>query len=595
MALIKNPNKDQRVVAVIEDPRSTQNTVYFYGDAHTKGSFNPVYDKGVALVGSTRVSSWGNQTTGNSDQMAGHPGMTVITGKQNIGITNSTNTNGEARINVDMTPVMSMDESNPANHCALFQSGSDKMIILSGHNYYGEADQTFYGNVGTTELYDLTVDGYWTKNYENDNNEAGGFRPICPIYLDGNGYVTGYAHRHIGDSYGSHSWNPYSSIYRITGFPNYSSLTYLAGFDAGYIVQFIGGSDLDDKGIWLYNYEENDYQQYIRKYNSENNNETTLLSATSVPSGGARSQADGTGISNQAKWSCKTFVDHTGNTAWYTPYFDTDHNYAPLYFQWDKSTDTFTRSEGSVSGTTSNNHIMTLDGINSEVRGGWQACIYNETFEYNGDRYVTVFPLNAQYAANDSRESARKFVTYSVSSANNMALTHHSVVTVPSTISNVLFLNDERTRLAVVEHDSVRFYKFTSSGWSYTGTYAKKCHGLGVGLDGTIYGAFADNSDGYVSVHTINTDIPLQVVITPESNTYNHSGSNISTYVNIDAYDFANNRIETTLSLEIDGGTMTFANGDITGTVTTSNTATSNVGITITGAGFSNIITKVQV
>lgn len=595
MALIKNAHKSSREVAIIEDPRSTSNTVYFYGEAYTKGSYNPIFDKSLALTGTDRVSSWGMQTAGNSDQMAGHPGMTVITGKQNIGIAQSTNTNGEARINVDCTPLLSMDENNIANHCKLFQSGSDKMIVFSGHNYYGEADQTYYGDVGTTELYDLSVDGYWTKDYENNNDEGGGFRPICPIYLDGNGYIVGYAQRHIGDSYGAWSWGPHSSLYRVTGFPNYTAITYMGGFDNAYIMQHIGMSTVDNKGLWLYNQEPNDYTQSIVKYNSENNNETELFATTSIPSGGARNQTDGFGIGKQAMFSSKTFVDHSGNTAWYTPYFDTSHNYVPLYFQWDKTDDTFTRSECSISGQQSNAHIMSVDGQFSDQRGGWQAVMYNEHFTYNGDKYVTLFPMNAQYASNDSAESKRRFVTYSVSSANNMALTHHSSVTVPSTIKNVLFLNDARTRLAVVEHDSVNFYKFTSSGWSYTGNYTQKVHGLGVGLDGTLYAAVADNSDGYVSVHTISSDIPLQVVITAESNTYNYSGSNINTYVNIDAYDFANNRIETTLQLEIDGGTMTFANGDTTGTVTTSASATSNVGIAITGAGFSNIITKVQV
>jgi len=594
MPLIKNPHKSgvDDWTPLIEDPRTTSNTIYFYGDAYEKSTFNPIYDKGLSERGTNVVEDWGFPYAGVTDDiedLAGHPGHTIATAKQCIGITQTTNTGDTNDVNVDLTPTISMDENNPSRVMKLFQNGNDKMIVHCGWNYRQTYRQSYYNNIGETELYDTSVGNFIQQTYVNSTPR---FMDFIPLYLDSNGYISGISNESEADS-SAEQWMPYFSMFRIDGFPSYGGSTRLDNYRRNYNIQFMGPSEVDGLPIFLHTAESNDYTHYIRRYNTPNNTETTLHSFTALPSGGARTY---TNLGRQTKVASKTFVDHSGNTAFYVPYFDSSSTYQPLYYSWNKSDDTVTQSESTMSGATSNTVLLSTAGNNGDGdKNGWQSCMYNDTFVYNSTRYVTLFPLQGGYQRNDAVTTARTFVTYSVDPADNSSLTYHSSVVVPSTIKNVLFLDDARNRLAVVEQNAIRFYKFTTNGWTYTGNYTGKCHGLGVGLDGTLYATMDDHGSGYLSIHTINTDIPLLVEITPENETYSYTGTNINSYINVDAWDYANNRVETTLTLEIDGSTMTFANGDTTGTVTTSSSGTSNVAITITGAGFSNFITKVQV
>jgi len=581
-------------IPVLEDPRSTSNQIYLFDDAHDKDTLNPIFNTGVSLQGNGGISSsYGyNYRAGNYEGNSGGSGYghSIATAGAAVNICQNGNTGNDVQNNLDLTQFMSMDPNNPATPIKLWQNGNGKAITkFGGCPSVGEIDVTIFSNVGTTELSQLSAN-YTDYAYANESQY---FRPVLPLHLDDDGYITGISARTEGSGYGSEQWYPSFSWFRLYTHPDPTTISINGTVRTNYNMQYIGASEISNLPIFLYNDQNTDYQQYIERINTSANTKTTLHSFTAVPTGGARSTASGLFVQN--KLASTTFIDDDSDTAFYVPYFNTANDYQPLYFKWDKTTDVFTRSECTVSGDSSGLHFGNLDGVTGD-RDGWSAAILNETFTYGSGRYVSIIPMNSAYQSNDATASARTIVTYAVDSAENSTLTHHSSATIPSTIKNILFLNDQKTSMAVALQDAVEFYKFTNSaGWSKTGNFAGEVHGIGRTIDGKIYMAVDDAADDHVSVHQISTDIPLSISVVADSAVYTYSGSEISTNLTVNALDYNNDRIASNITLEIDGSTIVFADSSSTKSITTSALADTTVPIRIVGAGFSNVITKIQV
>jgi hypothetical protein len=100
---------------------------------------------------------------------------------------------------------------------------------------------------------------------------------------------------------------------------------------------------------------------------------------------------------------------------------------------------------------------------------------------------------------------------------------------------------------------------------------------------------------GYADIHVITPTIPVRITITPAQASYNHTGSDINSTVDVSAYNIAGERIATDVELSIDGSTMTFSGGATTTTATTSTSAETSVNIIVTGAGLSDIVANVSI
>jgi hypothetical protein len=311
--------------------------------------------------------------------------------------------------------------------------------------------------------------------------------------------------------------------------------------------------------------------------------------------GGARSQT--TGLKSQTKMSSQIFTDPTsaGNVCWYTPYFDTSNNYFPFFYQWNKSTDVFTRNEDvTITGDLSSTHLMNLHGCQGGY-SGLKSILYNETFVVSGTRYVSLFPLDNGSKVHDGTETARTIVTYSVDGSNPKDLTYHSSVIVPTTIRNIVWLDDDRTQFGAICEFAFHMYTFDASlGYVRTASLPFQFWGVGRDSNDRIY-ALGYNSGGYVDIHTISQTVPINIVITAASASYDYQGSVISSTVAISAYNASGDRIATTVNLVIEGSTMTFGDDSVSTSVTTSTSADVSQAIKIIGAGFSNIVASVQV
>ena len=134
-----------------------------------------------------------------------------------------------------------------------------------------------------------------------------------------------------------------------------------------------------------------------------------------------------------------------------------------------------------------------------------------------------------------------------------------------------------------------------TNGWTLTTTLAEKAFAVGRDSTDRIWMVAGGNDSGYADIHVITPTVPVRITITPAQSSYNHTGSDINSTVDVSAYNIAGERIATNVELSIDGSTMTFSGGATTATVTTSTSAETSVNIVVTGAGLSDIVANVSI
>jgi hypothetical protein len=601
MPLIKQSNKKD-FVAVFEDPRAGANTIYLFGDAHNETTLAPIFDSHLKLVaGSGAWNNYGRNNTNDSALSAGAPGYGMALSKQTSHVVHTTQTGDEVRTNVDVSWGLSMDPNNPHSQLKNFTDNVTNMITYyaKSHWFY-HIESTYNAIANGTSLSNVSTNYSATTNSDGWNGEWSDYYGIMGLFYRDptNNFISGLYSR-SGGYRQTNPNRPAMGITRINKFPSYVDRANIASRDYC-SAQFIGASSVDSRPFYLFNERRNDRTQYIVRHNTDTNTETVINTFNATPSaagvsyGGDRSTS--TGLRNQIKMASRTFVDPSVATTqcFYVPYFDTSNNYVPFLIRWNKLNDTFTRTEcTNITGTLSSSLLTNLHGIQGES-SGFKSVIANETFVVSGTRYVSVIPLDGGYQVNDAVATARTMVTYSVDAANPAVLTFHSSVTVPSTLKNIVWLNDDRTQLGVITERALVIYNFTTAeGWTVTSTIPYQFWAVGRDSTDRIWG-ISYNATGYADIHVITASVPLRITITPASATYNYAGSNINSTVNVSAYNLNNERIATSVALSISGNTMTFSGGATTTTVTTSSSGETSVPIVITGAGQSDIVANVQ-
>lgn len=601
MTKIKESNKSG-VVGVFEDPRPSFNTIYFFGDGHDKTTLAPRFNQHLSTQSNgSAVTNNGLNNTTNSIISTGSSKYGLALTKPTAHVVYHDQAGNESRTNIDMAYAMSMDSDNPQANIKYFTDGTTNHIVWNCNTADAYYQYAVWSNPGNAkEMSDITA------GYSATNTGRGSYSTYNVMrdffYRDSNSnYLSGNYHYTAGPNTGTRVYfRPYFGMVRMRSFGSYAGIDFIGGRDY-YMNQYIGASDVDGLPMYLYNHVSTDYTQLVCRHNLSANTETVMNSWNTAPAangsnyGGARDV--GGGIQRQTKFSSSAFSDPSsaGNVCWYTPYFDTSNNYFPLFFQWDKSTDTFTRNtDVTVSGDLSSAHMNNTTG-HSQSHDGFSSIIYNETFVSGGNRYLTVFPLCGKFQANDGSDEKRTFVTYSIDAANPKALTHHSATVVPSTIKNIVLLNDAKTKLGVFCENSFHIYDFdATNGWEKTSTLPFQFWAVGRDSTDKIY-ALAYNSNDYADIHLITPTVPVSIALTPASTTYDYQGTTISTTVGVSAYNSDGARIATTVNLTIDGSTMNFGSGATTATVTTSTSADVSQALEITGAGFSDIIARVSI
>lgn len=603
MALIKKSSK-QGVTAVWEDPVTGSNYIYLDNEGHNKTTLAPIMNAS-ALVRNDSTGpadhlvndayfNYYDEDAGYSLMRAGEDGLFHLT-KETIHDKQHNITGNDQRNNVNITHRRSLDPDNIGNCLKAFSKagGGQYVSRLYKTNHYNWYEH--YGSDHAVNAPHVDAPDYMYPSY--------GGTTSTNTTLDLPQVVTGFGETEArialitADMRVSYNNRPMEGVGRWQA--DGSSVNVNIEQKDNYYVQYIGRSLQTSKPLYLYNSIDNEHSQYIEQFDVGSDTCTQLHFFSAAPTttgtlyGGARGYST---IGKTANWGSKHFYK-TGDSdtkIFYLPYFDANYDYHPWVFEWNQTNDTFTRLQATnITGDASTTHMS--GQINKPGdHASFASCFFNETFVNGGNRYLSVMPVTSQHLGHDASDLARTFLSYSVSSSDATALTYHSKVIIPKTPRNMLFLNDANTLMGVLCKDVFYIYKWdNTNGWVKTGSIPGTF--VAVGRDSTdrIW-AYAASNEQWGEIHIINPTTPIKVTITPASATYNHTGTTITSTVDVSAYDINGARVATSVALTIEGTTMTFGDDTKSATVTTSANAETSQAIKITGAGLSDIVANIS-
>jgi hypothetical protein len=645
---IRNPY--YATAAVYEDPTPSSPYIFFQHDAYNKTTLAPQYDVSMNwnttgfvsyYNGLTGVNHSGfgfsllfgtNQASGASSTATYNiplTGVLQLNGETTHVRHNLFNTTNSYLNNLDVAPFASMDDTRKCKPMNYFTDGTNNVVIGVAHVNDG-------ATAGTPSI-STAFTKYWVKNNTNYtdlvnsqcvqtnsviplttintvNSGTLGYPDdgyqVWPVYrnpVTGNLVWAGQGAQHSGGTSAAVQWTP-SAIRGIASSPAFNGAPAFAcpsgsgGNQSS--SQFVGVSSLDGYAIYMQNSQLNDYTQTFYKFNDSSTTNTTLNTFSSAPTA-AGSSAGGnraaTAGGYQCKYASKVFAESATVKGFYVPYLDSTGNYCPFYFQWNTTTDVFTRNSDvtiTYPGSNTLSNYWTPEtssalSVSTGVVYGMQRLYANETFTYSGTRYLLFMQLLGIGGISDASTTQRTFVCYSVNASNPKLLTYHSSIVVPTTPKNIVWLNDARTVLGVIAHNNLYIFTFNGTTWTQTSNLQYQFHAVGRDNMGRIWAVDAGSGAG--RIHLISSTVPVTISVVPAAGAYQYTGSPLSSSLTVNAYDSTGARIATSIKLVIDGASMTFSGSNLTTTVTTSASADTTVAVTITGGGVNNIIASAAV
>lgn len=631
MAILKTNKYNINTASVTEDVIPTSNYIYFQHDAYNKSTLAPQFDTFIQH-NTTNTTPTG---FGVVPQAGYYGGMLQLNGStatvscdQSVFNTQNVTTN-----TIDPTSYSSMSVAYPCKWIYYYTDGTNTSVYQS-HIYGQQLTQAqgggnHTGNTGyntTRHYFEYKVNPStdMTKTAPTTVSDTGvNYQSHIPVYVNPVtknliavpvGHSTFY-YSPPNATYWYHPGWAYGAKFGTLG-SNSAGWTFLSTNQAGYTVQFVG-PHADGSAVFLANYLGNDYTQIIWKYQDSDNTQTTLSNPSTAPGaggssvGGNRAATFGNYFAKTA--SC-TFTDpNNANTiGWYLPFFDTNGAYVPFYFQWNTATNVITRNTsitvnwGTVSqgvnrtqalvwsvDTLSSTSWVAFPSTTNSLIWGLQRLVHNETFTYSTTRYVMLMQLHGAGGIYDNYPLMRTFVVFSMTANTPTTLVYHSSITIPVTPKNWVWLNIAKTIMGIFTYSYFYMFNFTPAlGWTLTGSLPYRFWSVGTDSTGRIW-ALENSNNAAGIIHLITPSVPVNVVLTPASTTYNYTGTTISSTIGVSTYDQTGTRISTSVKLVIDGGSMTFGGNNLTTTVTTSLSADVTAAISITDGGYSNIIASV--
>lgn len=608
MAKVRETHKSNAPM-VLESPNPNSSRIFIEYEGHDKSTLAPVFGSHVyPSRGRTPVSGAAQNLGSNYYRPTSSDGYAVRSGdgSTTMSLTKETayspqttySTGNNVHSNVGYMHLLSLDPEITSSPVRRLTDGSRTLDIWLNRQYHWSTVRMSSWLNSTSDWDEQQADFEFTVNRPNSGVMNWLVWPAA--WESGTDYVSFIAE--YSNQVSSVNNLPYCQVARLKYDDMSTSTVSYSTARQYYTIQFVGKSEISGKAIYLYNSRLNDYSQYITMHNALSNNTTDLNTFLSVPlidsdgssAGGERAT---TTIGSIVKFGSKWFDDPTasGTVGFYLPYFDENFNYHPFWIQWDKTADTFTRNDDVViSGDQSTTHLSNISGSPGASSGFATICV-NETFENAGNRYLSLFTVTGLHQAHDASPESRTFLSYSVNPTNPKALTYHSKITIPETPKNVVFLNDSKTLLGVIGATAFYVYAWDNvNGWTLTSTIAEAFTSVGRDSTDRIWATSVNSADEYGDLHILSSSIPIRITIAAASSTYNYTGSNINSTINVSAYNIDGERLATNVDLTIEGNTMTFSGGALTTTVTTSASGETSVPIIITAAGFSEILTSVS-
>jgi hypothetical protein len=96
------------------------------------------------------------------------------------------------------------------------------------------------------------------------------------------------------------------------------------------------------------------------------------------------------------------------------------------------------------------------------------------------------------------------------------------------------------------------------------------------------------------NVYLLSPFVPTRITVTWENADYDYTGTDISTHIDVSAYDALGDRIAVDVTLTIDSLNCTFVDSSKIKTITTSATADTQVDVTIKGSGYVRILANTE-
>lgn len=609
MALIRTAkygtNFTVNLPLLTEDPFPTSVNMYIQNDAYNEYTLDHFFDRTISYnVAGTSYSSFGYSHQNGITIMLG--GIMNLRGEVTHVRHQIFNTNNDWRNNLDQAPFASMDPARPIIQSRFETDGVNNCSLIT-YNSQG-SDPSASGFINYLRKVNSTSDfsfGFPLQN-QNITTSFSGF----PVYRNPTTNNLVFVSNQHGTNYtpGYVQGSSMTNIFSATA-PTFNNVSVGSGDRCN---QFLGLA-ADGYAVFLHNNISGDITQNIFKYNDQNNTATTLATFSASPASAGAYNAGGNRLASTGSWcpkfSSRTFTDpNSGQTAWYTPYFDTAGNIAPMYFNWNRSADTFVRYANVTttysSGVQSNFYVHdTTTASAVTVNYGMQRVHAVESFVFGGTRYVTLLTLHGAGGVYDANALQRTFMTYSVLGTDHTKFTFHSAVAIPQTPKNVVWLNDARTLMGVITHTFFYVYSFggvtgnAALGWSQTAALNYQFNAVGRDSLGRIWAAENGPLNGG-RLHILSGSVPTTVTVTPAANSYNYSGTTIATTYNVDAFDITGARIAANVTLTSSGNSIRFYTTNIAVTtstisVFTSNTATTVVNAAVVNSGTSTISTTV--
>ena len=642
MAIIKTIKNAYWYTAILyEDPVPGATNMFIQHDAYDKTSLAPQFDVAMnwntlgtysLADGSVGTNSSGFGVTTNY-MTTGSATLPSVAGGYSTASFNSLLTgvlqlNGESthvrhnlfglavgdyRQNLDIAPFVSMDPARRPKAVNYFTDGSNNIVMGVYHHNGNAASPTAYTCRYWIKI-NTTSNDLVNSNFINTNSTL----PVLLGGLTGN-YQMWPLYRNPATNnivWGGQTSifttpsviGPYSMRGLIQG-PAFSPTpTFIAPATSTAVnnsSQFVGVSSADGYAIFLENSSANDHTQSFYKLvdtSTQTVTNTVLTAISTIPAasgtsaGGNRALAFG---GNLPKYASSTFAETGSVTGFYVPFIDSTGNYEPFYYQWNRSTDAFTRNSD-ITVTYASGTFSSYFGVDTQSQTatnnafGINRLLWNETFTYSGTRYVIFGQLHGGGGLYDGTPTQRTFVCYSVDAANPKLLTYHSSLVVPLTPKNIVWLNDERTTVGIITHSNFYVYSFNGTTWTQTVLLPYQMSAVGRDNTGRIW-ATDVGPLGQGRLHLISPTTPVSITVTPASTNYSYAGAPITSSVAVNAYNNSGARIAVAVKLVISGASMTFANSNLTITVTTSASADTTVPIYITNGGVSNIIASAAI
>lgn len=602
---------------VIEDPRTGISALYFYGREVDKNTLSPKFDAALnfSYPAQTTTSAWTSDYISatspspaafsykysNGQYLNLSKGSTSIPGSVN----RPTTVSRSVDYKLDLSPCAWLDDTtkwSPNSVAILDNSTSDEIgVALMCSNEYNNRPygRVFTGLNSNTKLTDK-------RPKSNDPSHSNCGRFFCLPKLSDNNYsILGWGRETDNNNYDypTDSWKTWYQYDNDNFSAVQESTTYIGNY---WTAHFLGYSDVSGDPIF-FGTKRNSSTPYFNmiRYNTSTTttpNLTQLASFSGAVTAGGTNQGGTSSISNRNMFASHWYDDPrvgAGTTkVFYRPWFDSYNNYHPTVITWDKTNDTFARSDDvTITGDLSSVH-SDISGIFDESSSSTFSSDHftlNETFVSGGTRYITVMHFQYQDCLD---EGSRTWVTYSISPTDPTAFTYHSSTTIPVTPMNFCWLNDSRTLMAVLTGGITYIYAFnTTSGWTQTSTITDSIYEIGRdSLDRIWYVTASEKSGNYfTAIHLLTPTLPVSVTLTPASTNYTYAGSPINTTLTLNAINASGDRIATNVKVVIEGASMTFADGTTVKTIATSSTQDTTVNVIVTGAGYTNVTASIEI